>query len=121
MSETTKYISVRFADHSEVLVPALCVAEGRAKYYAEVDAAYGDGEYNEVYKEELVFTLDDEFELLDWFHGNTNYEDFTGQFIEISHPHAGSFSNRSDEWTNADCEVVDLTPERLNELVVKQT
>jgi hypothetical protein len=60
-------------------VPAEVVADNRAKYYAEKDS-------DTTYQEEYDYTLSDDYELLDWFSGNMNWEDVGDKFELIEQP-----------------------------------
>ena len=75
MSKPIKNIIVGFSDRTYWSFPAHIVADARAKYFAEVDSARGDGEYDEVYKQEYDYTISDESELKDWMMNNMNWED----------------------------------------------
>lgn len=48
--------------------PAEAIAKHRAEYYAKRDK-------NTTYDEEFAFAMEDEGELLDWFHNNMDWED----------------------------------------------
>ena len=52
------------------------VAENRAKYYAGRDYEKWTKDYNDVYKEEMDYIIDDEYEGIDWLLNNTDPDDF---------------------------------------------
>ena len=77
MSETTKkLIYVERPDGSIWSVPAHLVADHRAKHYAEIDA-------DTTYEAEYEFTVNDEYELLDWAENNMNWSDVVSYAVEV--------------------------------------
>ena len=64
-----KYLIVIMPDHTIWRIPALFIAEDRAKYYVEHD---GDPS---IFDDEVEFALTDEYELVDWANNNMNWSE----------------------------------------------
>lgn len=64
-----KSLIVIMPDRTRWKIPALFIAEERAKYYVEHD---GDPS---IFDDEIEFALTDEYELLDWASNNMNWSD----------------------------------------------
>lgn len=122
----TKYLDVTFSDGNEFLVPATVVAEERAAYFAGVDAARDfdstTASYKEifdrVYKEELEYTIGDNFELKDWAWNNMDWQDVKNQAIHLT-PKIRRVSNFYDEWVNVDIAIRELSDARVQELTTE--
>ena len=70
------FILVTMPDNSLWAVPATVVAESRALYYARIDTGDTEGvEFDKVFKEEVEFALNDNFELIDWAENNMDWDD----------------------------------------------
>lgn len=65
-------VVIKFKNGENYEIPALVIAENRAKYYAEVDGY--DLESQEYY-DEIDFTLSDQYEIMDWMHNNMDWVD----------------------------------------------
>ena len=98
-------VIVIFDDGSRWQFSATIVADARARYYAEVDSARGDGDYETVYSEEYRYTLTDDYELRDWMSNNMNWADVEPYATRLPDDprHAPDYAR---EWTNADREIV---------------
>jgi len=70
-----KRLKVTFSNGEIFYIPAMIIAEDRAKYHAKLDSERGDGEYDEVYKLEIEYALSDTFEIIDWANNNMNWSD----------------------------------------------
>ena len=93
----TKQIEITFSNGSVYSIPAKVVAEDRADYYATKD----DGDYDEIFEEEM-WVLDDELELLDWMRGNMDWEDVE----EYATLERVVGIDKDDEFINADAELI---------------
>jgi hypothetical protein len=95
MRERATFVECTFRDGQVWRVPALVIAENRARYYADTDPST-------TYEEELEFTLTDRFELLDWMRNNMNPEDFEAAAEQIKGPTPIDFaegcSDSDAEW-----------------------
>lgn len=96
---------VTMPDRSRWAIPARVIAEWRAAYYADHDAARGDGDYVEIYAQELEIGLRDSSLLLDYAHNSTDWPDVV--------PYAQRLPNEPEPpvdyrraWSNAHKEVV---------------
>jgi len=100
---TGKYLLVRFSDRTCWKIPAAVIAGSRAHYFAENDAAKGDGEYNEVYKMEFETTLEDNGELISWAKNNMDWEDVVNVAELVDEVERACYEK---EWCNCDCEII---------------
>ena len=98
-----KYIVVSFSDRICWKIPASVIAESRAKYYAEVDSARGDGDYDEVYKEEYDYTLSNISEIEDWAKNSMNWEDVKDHAVL----YRSDDSDYEQEWCNSSFDFID--------------
>lgn len=98
----SKYITIKFSNGEKYRIPAKVVAEDRADYYATKFEGE-EGEYEDIFEDEM-WVLDSEYELIDWMTGNMDWEDVK-EYAE----YIGDESiNKSDEFTNAEKEVVEF-------------
>lgn len=91
------FLYVKFHD-ATYRIPARVLAVERAKYYAALDAQDGDGVYEDLYDEELKYTLENEDEIIDWASNNTDWADVSAHAERVS---PVSEPDYADEWTNA--------------------
>lgn len=63
-----KYIQITTENKYVYRVPAEVIAKHRAEHYARTDP-------ETTYKDEYDYTMNDDFELQDWFGNNMNWED----------------------------------------------
>lgn len=63
MATRATYLQITFTDGQQWRVPALVIAEHRAKYYAEQDP-------DTTFEREVQFTLENQYELVDWARNN---------------------------------------------------
>jgi hypothetical protein len=94
-----KFVDVTFSDHTTWRIPAEQIAAARAHYFAEGDAARGDGSYEEVYAQELEYTLGDRAELLDYLENSMDWSDFADTAVLVAAPRYQVEYDR--EFTNA--------------------
>lgn len=100
----SKFIIIAFSD-GDYKIPADIIAKDRAKYYAELDSERGDGEYDEIYKEEYEYTMNDNYELIDWAENNMDWSDISDQAERIS---ISDDVDHNYEWINANKRVEEL-------------
>ena len=98
-----KYILVQFSDRTWWKIPAKIIAESRAKYFAEHDAAIGDGTYDEVYKEEYEITINDSVELEDWAKNSMDWEDVK----EFAVQDRSEDADYEKEWCNTEFDFIE--------------
>lgn len=94
-----KLLVVEMSDGKRWAIPALLVAKDRAAYYAKLDSEQGDDDYDTIYKEELDYTLSDDYELIDWAHNNMNWSDVSEHAILVYTEKRSA--NYEKEWINA--------------------
>lgn len=100
-----QFIVATLPDRSRWAIPAGIIAEWRAAYFAERDAARGDGDFIEVYVRELQIGLRDPGELLDYSHNSTNWRDVRPYAQRLpDEPEAPV--NHERTWSNAHKEIV---------------
>ncbi len=100
-----QFIVATLPDRSRWAIPARIIAEWRAAYFAERDAARGDGDFIEVYVRELQIGLRDPGELLDYSHNSTNWRDVRPYTQRLpDEPEAPV--NHERTWSNAHKEIV---------------
>ena len=94
-----KYLVVEMSDGTQWAIPAMVIVKDRAEYYAKEDVKWGCGEYDEIYKEEIIEAMSDEYEITDWAANNMDWEDVWRHAIRLktSPPEV----NYHKEWTNA--------------------
>ena len=78
-----KYLIVEMSDKTQWAIPAMIIAEDKAKYYANHDAEAGYGEYDDIYKEEIIEAMSDEYEITDWAANNMDWEDVCSHAIQL--------------------------------------
>jgi len=100
----SKFLVVTFSDNSRWKVPAKFIARDRAAYYAKLDSECEGADYDEVYKIELDFMLDDNFELTDWAANNMNWS----EVLPVASRLPDGECDYGKEWTNADMKVMEL-------------
>lgn len=100
-----QFIVATLPDRSRWAIPARIIAEWRAAYFAERDAARGDGDFIEVYVRELQIGLRDPGELLDYSHNSTTWRDVRPYAQRLpNEPEAPV--NHERTWSNAHKEIV---------------
>jgi hypothetical protein len=72
-----RYITFKLSNGELWGLPLRHVAEDRARYYAARDP-------DTTYQEEFDYVMRDDSEGLDWFHNNTNYEDFKNFYVRLA-------------------------------------
>ena len=92
-------IRVTMRDGSLWDVPALVVAENRAKYYAARDE-------DTTYEEELSYTLSDHYELMDWAANNMNWEDVAELAVKVKDPAPLTQDDFQNGWVNGPKQVI---------------
>lgn len=103
MAETRKELWITMPDGSVWGVPAVLIADNRARYYAEKDA-------DTTYDEEMAFLLGDDFELEDWAANNMNWEDVAEHAYQVKP--APATVDYQEGWVNGEKEVVEVdTPD----------
>jgi len=99
-----KYLRITMPDQSEWELPALIIAQNRASYYAEKDTGKTDGdEFKKVYHEEMVYALDDNYEIIDWAADNMNWEDV----VKHAHKIKDGIIDYQEGWVNGEKEIVE--------------
>lgn len=95
---------VRFSDSSWWKIPVQIIAESRAKYFAKTDSEDGEGEYDDIFNDELKYTLEDDTEIIDWAKNNMYWDDVKdfAIFEKQEKP------NYSKEWINCDSEIIEI-------------
>lgn len=91
-----KFLRITMTDGSKWDVPALLIAEDRAKYYAKVDP-------DTTYKEEFEFTMSDDFQLIDWAANNMDWDDVEKFAVKVADPPKPDFQ---ESWINGEKEIV---------------
>lgn len=106
MKKKEKYLKVSFDDRSEWLIPAKFIAEHMAAYYAERDTGKTSGkEYERVFREEFVYTINNDDEIIDWAANNMNWDDVSHVAEPI--PKEPVDPDYSDEWGISEMEVIE--------------
>lgn len=100
MSET-KSIRVTFSNGERYDIPAELIAESRADYYA-TEFGGEEATYDKIYEKEYKYTLGDRIELIDWVSNNMEWEDVEDSAEKLD----TKKTNKSDEFVNADKQVV---------------
>ena len=93
-----KVIVIHFSDGPNFAVPVDVIAKARAGYYAELDASRGYGEYDEIYKKEYEFAINDESLIADWAANNMNWDDVKEDAWEIEQIEKDFDKLRNNEW-----------------------
>lgn len=60
-------------------VDAEKIADNRARYYADLDS-------DTIYEDEFQYTMEDDYELSDWFLNNMDYHDLKDHWVLIFEP-----------------------------------
>ena len=86
------YLVVEMSDKTQWAIPAILIAEHRARHYAALE---GEG----VYPAEIAYAMSDDYEIKDWAANNMNWEDVCHEAIklEVKLPKA----NYHKDWINA--------------------
>jgi len=82
----SKQLVVVFSNGEKWAIPAEFIARNRAVYLAvEIDGLIPETtEYNTEVKEEIEYTLSDDYEIVDWARGNMNWSDLKGAARKIA-------------------------------------
>jgi hypothetical protein len=94
-------------DGSKWDVPAEIIVTSRAKYYAELDAARGDGSYETLFNNELKYALADPGLIKEWAENNMNWSDVSATATRWMAP-VPEDVDYQDGWVNGRKEIVDL-------------
>lgn len=97
-----KCLKVRFSNGDLFAIPARVIAEDRANYYADLDGY--DLNSNE-WEAEIVYALNDDYEIEDWAANNMNWSDLEPHSKRINSDEEFDYD---DGWTDADIELTDL-------------
>lgn len=73
-------------------LPLRIVAENRAKYYAEKDPKEYDSEYK--------FTMEDDYEGIDWLQGNMDLDDYQEHLVKVE------VLQGEEDFTNAEWSII---------------
>lgn len=103
-SKVEKYLRVTMPDGSKYDVPAKLIAEDRAKYYAKLDSERGDADYDEAYRNEFDFTMENDFELKDWAANNMNWDDVKDHAVKVEEVVEVDFQ---EGWVNGPKDIVE--------------
>jgi len=100
-----KYLKVTFSDERVFKIPAQFIAENRAAYYAKSDSESGADGYDEIFKEEVGWVMEEEdsFEICDWAFNNMDWKDVKDVAIEDERFKA----DLDEEWCNVENEIVE--------------
>ncbi len=94
-------------DQSQWDVPAIAIANSRARYYANLDSRgnIGGELYTRIFNEEFAYTMDSDDELIDWASNNMNWSDvcINAQRVITIPPKQPDYQ---DGWVNGDKEIV---------------
>jgi len=102
-----RYLRVTMPNGLKFDVPAELIARNRAAYYAKADTGIVSGpEYDKEFAAEYEYTLNDDFELIDWAANNMNWD-------EVEHnarlvwpdPQVVDYQ---EGWVNGEKEIVEL-------------
>ena len=103
-----KVLQITMPDNSVWEVPAVLVAESRAKYYAAKDTGSTEGEaYERSLAEELEYTLRDEDEITDWAANNMNWSDVEAHAKIVTAAPELNDDDKQEGWCNGDKRVID--------------
>jgi len=84
-----KYVQVKFPNGDEFKIPADIIAGSRASYYANREGGDQTGtmhnteEWQKVYDDEFIITLEEDGELTDWLWNNMNWSDVEKYAIKV--------------------------------------
>lgn len=107
---------IKFAlPKGECYIPAKFVAEDRARYYASVDG-YEEG--SDEWNQEVEGALNDNFECIDWFANNMDFDDFKDQIVMINDK---VLVTDADGWENSDMCMDNIDVEETNTITSKQS
>ena len=98
-----KYVYVTFSNGETYRIPATEIAESRANYYADIDSEGDESVYDVIFKQEYNYTMNDNFELIDWAENNMNWQDLQGVAEYVGQDDHIDYEN---EWCNADKEIL---------------
>jgi NAD-dependent DNA ligase len=105
---------IKFAvPRGECYIPAHVVAEDRTRYYANIDG-YEEG--SKEWQDEYNYTINDEYECIDWMANNMNFEDFKEHIVMLNDK---VLVTDEDGWENSDkvMDEIDVPDENLTESV----
>lgn len=92
-----KYLRVTMPDKSKWDIPALLIAQHRAKAIIETDIETS-------FDAEVKFALEDEYEIQDWAANNMNWKDVVLQAQKVIEPDS---VNYQEGWINGDQEIIE--------------
>lgn len=101
-----KYLRVTMPDDSQWDVPALLIAESRARYYAELDVKRGDAtDFDQAFADEVEYALGDSYEIEDWAANNMNWSDVASAAVQVVAP--PSTVDYQKGWVNGEKDVIE--------------
>lgn len=104
MSE--KYLRIEMPDGSEWDVPALTIAEHRARYFAALDVESGDADdFDTAFAEEVKHALSDDYEIGDWAANNMNWVDVASIAVQVAAPPTDV--DYQEGWVNGEKRIVE--------------
>ena len=103
MTNQKKFLRVTMPNGDTYDIPVKIIAENRAKYYAEYFKRRHI-DYDKTYQEELSFTLENDYELLDWANSNMDWDDVKDHAIKVEkEPIPIDFE---ESWLNGEKEII---------------
>jgi hypothetical protein len=95
-----KRIEVTMPDGSVWAVPAIVVAEARARYYATRDTSASTGEaFDHAYGREIEIALRQHDDLIDWAENNMNWSDVESAATQVKGPPGVDYQ---EGWVNGE-------------------
>lgn len=103
----TKQLRIVFSNGQIYEIPALLIASSRATYYAGVDCGKDKTlKFEDVFKKELKYSIEDDGELLDWASNNMNWSDVEAMAKLVGDQ--DRVVDYQDEWINSESrEIID--------------
>lgn len=102
IKKSTKKLVVTMPDGSKWAVPALFIAEQRARYYSQKSLRLSEHTEKQAFDHEVKYALDNEEELLDWAHNNMGWPDVKDTATKVSKPIPLDYDAMLEGWINGD-------------------
>lgn len=81
-----RYIVIELSTGAHYGLPLEKIAANRAAYYAKKEGGTDEAEKARIYQEEFEYTMQDNYEGIDWYQNNQNPEDFPESDYKLLRP-----------------------------------
>ena len=110
-----KFLVVTMPDNSRWAISTKFIAKHRVRYYAKRDSEMEGNDYDKTFDIEFAYTLEDDYELVDWASNNMYWKDIADVALRLADK--PSWCDYGKEWTNVDKVVIEVGEDDLSLLL----